>query len=302
MAIPVAPLLNKLQHPNKPHHNKVLIVKLYTLLLSASLLTLLSGCTSTTLTNPNSTSCITEECEIRNKALVLQIYTHVMNRGQFNLIQHLFDTNLIIQFAGVNGSITEEAHIQTLKTNTPSYTATVKHIAADGDYVAVHWHLSTNVADEFNGKAVVDLYRLSGNKIVEHWHLSSNLTATSVSSNSLFSNLYDYAGTKPQATKISETDNKTLVTSVYLDLFNNKKSELIDQYFIPDYIQHNPFVPNGREALRSFVNSMPPRHLSFFCTLADDDLVWTFSGDNNLTLVDIFRVDDKKIVEHYDLF
>lgn len=276
-------------------------MKLYTLLLFTNLLILLPGCTSTTPANLNSTSCITEECEFRNKALVLRIYTDVMNKDQINLIQHLFDRDLVIRIAGASES-TEEAHIQTLKTNTPSYVAVIKHIAADGNYVAVHWHLSTNVADEFNGKAVVDLYRLSGNKIVEHWHLSSNLTANTASGNSLFSDLYDYTDTKPQATKISEENNKTLVTSVYLDLFNNKKSELIDQYFIPNYIQHNPFVPNGREALRSFVNSMPPRHLSFFCTLADDDLVWTFSGDNNLTLVDIFRVDDKKIVEHYDLF
>jgi predicted SnoaL-like aldol condensation-catalyzing enzyme len=49
------------------------------------------------------------------------------------------------------------------------------------------------------------------------------------------------------------------------------------------------------------VSSRTPGGLSFFATLADDDLVWTFSGNGNLALVDIFRVDNGKIVEHYDL-
>jgi predicted SnoaL-like aldol condensation-catalyzing enzyme len=104
------------------------------------------------------------------------------------------------------------------------------------------------------------------------------------------------------ATQESEAANKQLVTSTYLGLFNDKNLSLIDQNIAPSYLQHNPYVPNGREALRDFVSSRTPGGLSFFAALSDDDLVWTFSGDGNLTLVDIFRVDNKKIVEHYDVF
>ena len=247
-------------------------------------------------------SCNTQKCEIQNKALVMKIYTDLMNKNQLDQVSQIFDQNLRIYTEGVEQSpVGEQAHLQALKIETPSYIARVKHITADGDYVAAHWHLSPT-ANEFSGKVVVDLYKLSGNKILEHWHLSSKLNAKTASGNSVFSDLYQYKRTKPKPTQTTESENKTLATSIYLDLFNNKKIELIDQYFIPDYIQHNPFVPNGREALRSFVSSNNPANLQFFATLAEDDLVWTFSGKGKLTLVDIFRIDNKKIVEHYDIF
>ena len=210
---------------------------------------------------------------------------------------------MTLHIAGANnGSTGEAAHLQALKANNPAYVATVKHIAADGDYVAVHWHLSNTPTDEFKGKAVVDLYKLSGNKIIDHWNISQDLSAPTASGNSLFSDLYQYAAEKPLATQASEAANKELVTTVYLGLFNDKNLSLIDLYIDPLYLQHNPYVPNGREALRSFVSSITPGELSFFATVADDDLVWTFSGNGNLTLVDMFRVDNKKIVEHYDVF
>lgn len=248
-------------------------------------------------------TCTTQECETQNKTLVLKIYNDVMNKKQVDLIDSLFDTNVTLHITGANnGSTGEASHLQTLQNNNPAYVATVKHIAADGDYVAVHWHLSAKPDNEFNGKAVVDLYKLSGNKIVEHWHLTENLSEPTASGNSLFSDLYKYSGTKPLATQDSEATNKLLVTTTYLGLFNDKNLSMIDQNIAPNYLQHNPYVPNGSEALRNFVSSRTPGGLSFFATISDDDLVWTFSGDGNLTLVDMFRVDNKKIVEHYDVF
>ncbi|GGY77054.1 polyketide cyclase [Cellvibrio zantedeschiae] len=246
---------------------------------------------------------MTQDCESKNKDLVQKIYTDIMNGGKTDLVNTYFDANVILHISGANNGATgETSHLQSLKNNNPNYIATLKHLAADGDYVAAHWHLSAKPDNEFNGKAVVDLYRVAGNKIIEHWHLSANLSDTTVSGNSLFSDLYKYTGTKPVATQDSEAANNQLVTSTYLGLFNDKNLSLIDQNIAPSYLQHNPYVPNGSEALRNFVNARTPGGLSFFATISDDDLVWTFKGDGNLTLVDMFRVDNKKIVEHYDLF
>ena len=250
-----------------------------------------------------SVACITQECESQNKTLVLKIYNDVINNKQVDLIESLFETNVKLHIPGANnGSTAEASHLQNLQNNNPGYIATVKHIGADGDYVAVHWHLSAKPDNEFNGKAVVDLYKLAGGKIVDHWHLTQILSKPTASGNSLFSDLYKYTGTKPLATQESEAANKLLVTSTYLGLFNDKNLSLIDQNIAPSYLQHNPYVPNGSEALRNFVSSRTPGGLSFFATISDDDLVWTFSGNGNLTLVDIFRVDNTKIVEHYDVF
>lgn len=262
-----------------------------------------SSTVSSSSTASMAATCTTQECETQNKTVVLKIYTDVINKKQVDLIDSLFDTTVILHITGANNGPTGEAsHLQTLQNNNPAYVATVKHIAADGDYVAVHWHLSSKPDNEFNGKAVVDLYKLSGNKIVEHWYLTENLSESTASGNSLFSDLYKYTATKPLAIQDSEAANKLLVTSTYLGLFNDKNLSLIDQNIAPSYLQHNPYVPNGSEALRNFVSSRTPGGLSFFATVSDDDLVWTFSGNGNLTLVDMFRVDNKKIVEHYDVF
>jgi len=248
-------------------------------------------------------SCVTQECEAINKELVLKIYTDAMNKNQSDVIEAVFDTNVTLHMPAANNGITGElARLQALKNNNPAYIATVKHISADGDYVAVHWHLSNTPTDEFKGKAEVDLYKLSGNKITDHWSKSQDLSATTVSGNSLFSNLYYYADGKPVATQASEAENKELVTSVYLGLFNDKNLTLIDTYIYINYQQHNPYVFDGREAFRTFVRSRTAGGLSFFATVSEDDLVWTFSGDGRLTVADIFRVHNKKIVEHWDVF
>lgn len=249
------------------------------------------------------TPCTTPECESKNKDLVQKIYTDIMNSGKVDSITTYFDTNVILHISGANNGATgETAHLRSLKNNNPNYVATIKHLAADGDFVAVHWHLSAKPDDEFNGKAVVDLYKLADNKIIEHWYLSANLSSPTVSGNSLFSDLYKYTSTKPVATQESEAANKQLVTSTYLGLFNDKNLSLIDQNIAPSYLQHNAYVPNGSEALRNFVSSRTLGGLSFFATISDDDLVWTFSGSDSMTLVDMFRVDNNKIVEHYDVF
>jgi predicted SnoaL-like aldol condensation-catalyzing enzyme len=238
-----------------------------------------------------------------NKELVSKIYTNAINKNQEDVIDGVFDVNVMLHVPGANSGITGElAHLHALRNNNPGYVATVKHITADGDYVAVHWHLSNTPTDEFKGKAVVDLYKLSNNKITDHWSKSQDLTATTVSGNSLFSNLYYYADGKPTATQVSEAENKELVTSVYLGLFNDKNMSLIDTYIDISYIQHNPYVFDGREAFRSFVRSRTAGGLSFFATVSGDDLVWTFSGNERLAVADIFRVHNKKIVEHYDVF
>jgi predicted SnoaL-like aldol condensation-catalyzing enzyme len=259
-----------------------------------------------------SVSCATEVCENQNKALVLKVYDEIINKKEFDLVENLFDMDLKLHIEGANsGYAAEEAHIKTLDKANSDFVATVKHVGADGDYVAVYWHLSTTPANEFSGKAVIDLYKLASGKIVDHWHLTGPVhwgDGNTASGNSVFSSLYQYSGTPPVVSPEAEAANKALVTTTYLAMFNEKNTDILKQNIIPDYIQHNRFVPNGRDALENFVNSLQKgNQKSFFVTISDADLVWTFerhSENKNLTLFDIFRVDNSinKIVEHWDLF
>lgn len=107
-----------------------------------------------------------------------------------------------------------------------------------------------------------------------------------------------------------EEANKTLVVTAYQSLFGDKDLSALDKYFKEDYIQHNPMVPTGREALRQALLSMgldkaPKSKVEFARVSAEGDLVWLhthamWAGAESV-IVDIFRVEDGKIAEHWDV-
>jgi predicted SnoaL-like aldol condensation-catalyzing enzyme len=108
-----------------------------------------------------------------------------------------------------------------------------------------------------------------------------------------------------------ERANKALVVDAYGRLFNEGDLTQIDLHWRPDYIQHSPLAPDGREALREFViyikATFPEGHLDFRRVLAEGDLVLVHShlvpepGTRGDALLDIFRVQDGKIAEHWDV-
>ncbi len=151
-----------------------------------------------------------------------------------------------------------------------------------------------------------DFFRVQGGKIVEHWDGSQDAPATTASGNSVFSDLYKYRQGAPVLTEAQEEANKQMVVTAYSGLFNDRNLALLDQYWDPDYVQHNPGVDNGTQGLRQLIGSMPSGggglSISFFESVSDQGLVWTFSQmQGSGVLTDIFRVVDGKIVEHWDV-
>jgi predicted SnoaL-like aldol condensation-catalyzing enzyme len=251
--------------------------------------------------------------EKQNIELVRRFYTEVIGQNNTGVVAELFASDYIQHDSSVaNGPDGQIQLVENLRTKTPGLVATIKHIAADGDYVVVHWHASATPADERTGQAVSDLYRVNNGKIVEHWDAFQDVPAMTPSGNSMFSDLYQYSGQKPALTEEQEEANKTLAVTAYLGLFNDHDLSLLDKYWDPNYLQHNPWVPNGTDGLKMLIQSMPAgagTKLQFAQTLADDDLVYTIAlmsgqGDAGATmrmLTDIFRVVDDKIVEHWDV-
>ena len=106
--------------------------------------------------------------------------------------------------------------------------------------------------------------------------------------------------------------NKALVTKAYQELFGNADLTALDRYWADEYIQHNPSMTDGRDAVKTFLESLgiltwPTQQVKFERVIAEGDLVMVqtaqpASGTSPGTVIaDIFRVENGKIAEHWDV-
>jgi predicted SnoaL-like aldol condensation-catalyzing enzyme len=111
--------------------------------------------------------------------------------------------------------------------------------------------------------------------------------------------------------------NKDAILAWY-DLMINKKQpeEAAAKYVSPDYIQHNPLIPNGADALGKFFGQITkertrPR-VVVHRIIAVGDYVWAHVNflnlfnddpeDTGVAGVDIFKMDaEGKAIEHWDI-
>ena len=108
----------------------------------------------------------------------------------------------------------------------------------------------------------------------------------------------------------STAANKKLVVDFYRTVFIEKRVvEGFERYVAPEYVQHNPLLATGREPAVKFLSSRMTRESisDIKRVVAEGDLVALHvHSRNNLSdrgraVVDIFRVANGKIVEHWDV-
>ncbi len=103
--------------------------------------------------------------------------------------------------------------------------------------------------------------------------------------------------------------NKKMVMEFYQQLFGDKNPDAILKYLKEDYIQHNPILPDGRDTLcksvKIWFKNAPKEKVDFQRVIADGDLVVLHirskMGNKTRAIVDIFRIEDGKIAEHWDV-
>jgi predicted SnoaL-like aldol condensation-catalyzing enzyme len=105
--------------------------------------------------------------------------------------------------------------------------------------------------------------------------------------------------------------NKKAVLEFYEKAINQKDFEAASAYFGPHYIQHNPTARDGIDGFKAFLQFLrekfPNSHSEVKRAFADGDYVILHvhavrePGTRGLAIVDIFRLDNGKIVEHWDV-
>lgn len=108
-----------------------------------------------------------------------------------------------------------------------------------------------------------------------------------------------------------EERNKKIVTAFYEEAFNKKNINAVLSNVAEDYKQHNPAVADGRQAFISFLKGMytevPNSTFQVKRVMADGDYVTlhvhfkSSPVEKGEAIVDIFRLEKGKIVEHWDV-
>jgi predicted SnoaL-like aldol condensation-catalyzing enzyme len=107
-------------------------------------------------------------------------------------------------------------------------------------------------------------------------------------------------------------DNKRVVTAFYTKaIFEGDVDTALRLYGGTSYTQHTPFAADGFDGLRQYVKWIiehyPKTRGEIKRVFADGDYVllhchWTgFFGKNGDAIIDIFRLENRKVVEHWDV-
>ncbi|MEM9920242.1 MAG: nuclear transport factor 2 family protein [Bacteroidota bacterium] len=181
------------------------------------------------------------------------------------------------------------------------FKAKVVRAFQDGDYAFLHVQY-----DFFGPKAAFDIFRFEDGKIVEHWDNLAEITPPNPSGRTQLDG----------ATEIVDTDkteaNKALVKAFVTDVLMNGQVDKVTDYVNPEkYLQHNSGIADGLDGLGNALkyfkeNNLLLQYDKVHLVLGEGNFVLTvsegkFGKGDHVSYYDLFRIEDGKIVEHWDI-
>lgn len=172
---------------------------------------------------------------------------------------------------------------------------------SDGDYVFTHTDYNF-----FGPKVGFDIFRFENGLIVEHW---DNLAVIAGTPNP--SNHTQLDGVTVVSDKSKTEENKALVADFVDSILIKGEMEKLTIFIDGEnYIQHNTNIADGLSGLASAFETMANQGISMVYTeshiiLGEGNFVLSVSegtfADVTTSFYDLFRVENSKIVEHWDV-
>jgi predicted SnoaL-like aldol condensation-catalyzing enzyme len=122
---------------------------------------------------------------------------------------------------------------------------------------------------------------------------------------------YEDRYTTPYYRSPKTEKNKNIIRRYFQTVINGQNLNAAKDFIAKDYIQHNPTFPPGLQAFidtfKNIFEQRPGFHAEIKRMIAEDDYVVVHSHvtgsptDRGNALVDIYRLKNGKIVEHWDV-
>jgi predicted SnoaL-like aldol condensation-catalyzing enzyme len=175
----------------------------------------------------------------------------------------------------------------------------IVRVIEDGNYVITH-----SIDDSSEPTVGFDIFKFENGKIVEHWDNLQAAVAKTPSGHTMIDG----------ATEIKDLDktkeNKELVEKFVMGFLVNGDMTAVDKYLdSTSYVQHNPGIADNVEGLQQALKYFMDNKISFkydkvHMILGEGNFVLTVSegeiGGVHSSFYDLFRVENGKIVEHWD--
>jgi predicted SnoaL-like aldol condensation-catalyzing enzyme len=185
-------------------------------------------------------------------------------------------------------------------------TPKVHRVIADEQFVVVH--VTYDNAQLFGSPSLVafDVFRVAGGRVVEHWDNLQEPATETASGRSMTDGVTEIVDLEKTA------DNKRLVEAFVADVLVGGKFDKAPEYIIADpgaYRQHNPGVADGLDKLgKAFAklaqDGKAIAYSKIHKVIAEGNFVFVMAegtfGDARAAYFDLFRLEDEKIVEHWD--
>ncbi len=238
------------------------------------------------------------------KELVVALFTALFSQHDPEAARALLDPGYIQHNPSIpTGAEAIIDFIPTLEAS--GMTVETHRVIAEGDMVVLHNTYSG--ADAFGAPTLVafDVFRVEDGKVTEHWDNLQAPPETTVSGRTMTDG-------PTEVTDLDKTEeNKQLVVGFVRDVLGGAAPENVTQYMDPAvYMQHNPNIGDGLAGLMAAIEAFAAQGqvITKFepqLVVAEGNYVFVASdaimGGDPWAFFDLWRVEDGKIVEHWDV-